>query len=210
MMLFVANIGSTMAKMFAFVFSRITLIFCCRMSSKKKRALELKNRQKLMEKKNSPIEIIDGKMPLPNEQIKSSLKPIKDESTSSKQTDPSNSLSITTSTTDMRPLPADVRLNMLTGVGSNSTTSRSLTSSINSIGDKPKDAIVRINELIRQSSVQDIEERNDEEPTRRKSIDISPIQYYIDETNKLTSNLDSPVQNQSNDKEENHMQQVRN
>ncbi|CAF5007780.1 unnamed protein product, partial [Rotaria sp. Silwood1] len=39
MMLFVANIGSTMAKMFAFVFSRITMIFCCRMSNKKKRAL---------------------------------------------------------------------------------------------------------------------------------------------------------------------------
>ena len=47
MMLFVANIGSTMAKMFAFVFSRITRIFCCRMSNKKKRALALKNRQKL-------------------------------------------------------------------------------------------------------------------------------------------------------------------
>ncbi|CAF3920096.1 unnamed protein product, partial [Rotaria magnacalcarata] len=52
MMLFVANMGSTMAKLFAFVFSRITMIFCCRMTNKKKRTLALKNRQKLMEKNN--------------------------------------------------------------------------------------------------------------------------------------------------------------
>jgi len=202
-MLFVGNIGSTMARTFAFVFSRITMIFCCRMSNKKKRALALKNRQKLMEKPNQSIAIVDEKPPLFIEQVKSNLKSIKDESISSKQTDPSHSLSITSSTADIRALPADVRLNMLTGVGSYSNTSRSLTSSINSIGEKSKDAIVRMNELIRQNSDQHIEEIS-----RRKSIDISPIQYYINETNKLTINLDPPVPNNSMEIDENNMKQV--
>jgi hypothetical protein len=203
MMLFVGNIGSTMARTFAFVFSRITMIFCCRMSNKKKRALALKNRQKLMEKPNQSIAIVDEKPPLFIEQVKSNLKSIKDESISSKQTDPSHSLSITSSTADIRALPADVRLNMLTGVSSYSNTSRSLTSSINSIGEKSKDAIVRMNELIRQNSDQHIEEIS-----RRKSIDISPIQYYINETNKLTINLDPPVPNTSMEIDENNMKQV--
>lgn len=203
MMLFVGNIGSTMARTFAFVFSRITMIFCCRMSNKKKRALALKNRQKLMEKPNQSIAIVDEKPPLFIEQVKSNLKSIKDESISSKQTDPSHSLSITSSTADIRALPADVRLNMLTGVSSYSNTSRSLTSSINSIGEKSKDAIVRMNELIRQNSDQHIEEI-----CRRKSIDISPIQYYINETNKLTINLDPPVPNTSMEIDENNMKQV--
>ncbi len=37
MMLFVANIGSTMAKLFAIVFSRIKMIFCCRWKDTKRR-----------------------------------------------------------------------------------------------------------------------------------------------------------------------------
>ncbi|CAF3880210.1 unnamed protein product [Rotaria sp. Silwood1] len=242
MMLFVANIGSTMAKMFAFVFSRITMIFCCRMSNKKKRALALKNRQKLMEKTNQSVVVIDEKLPTSklNEEIKdnvivtkSNLKSIKEEnikdSNLSKQINSSLSQSITNSTTDMnfsndlRQLPADIRLNILTGIPI-SNTSRSLTSSTNSIGDKSKDAIVRINELIRQSSVQDIEETNNNEreqqqQRRRQSIDMSPIQYYINETNKLTSNLDDSIQDKSivpvqqdkrtiTDEDENHMKQV--
>ncbi|CAF3788858.1 unnamed protein product, partial [Rotaria sp. Silwood1] len=241
MMLFVANIGSTMAKMFAFVFSRITMIFCCRMSNKKKRALALKNRQKLMEKTNQSVVVIDEKLPTSklNEEIKdnviitkSNLKSIKEEnikdSNLSKQINSSLSQSITNSTTDMnfsndlRQLPADIRLNILTGIPI-SNTSRSLTSSTNSIGDKSKDAIVRINELIRQSSVQDIEETNNNEreqqqQQRRQSIDMSPIQYYINETNKLTSNLDDSIQDKSivpvqqdkrtiTDEDENHMKQ---
>lgn len=36
MMLFVANIGSTMAKLFAFVFTRIKILFCCQWKNKKK------------------------------------------------------------------------------------------------------------------------------------------------------------------------------
>ena len=170
MMLFVANIGSTMAKMFAFVFSRITMIFCCRMSPKKKRASALKNRSKLM----------DEKPPLSTEQTKFNLKSIQEES----KIDPSHPQSTTSSTTDIRALPADVRLNMLTGVSSHSNTSRSLTSSVTSIGGKSKDAIVRMNELIRGNSDQHLEETN-----RRNSLDMNPIQYYINETNKLTSNL---------------------
>ncbi|CAF5084683.1 unnamed protein product [Rotaria sp. Silwood1] len=150
-----------MAKMFAFVFSRITMIFCCRMSNKKKRALALKNRQKLMEKTNQSVVVIDEKLPTSklNEEIKdnviitkSNLKSIKEEnikdSNLSKQINSSLSQSITNSTTDMnfsndlRQLPADIRLNILTGIPI-SNTSRSLTSSTNSIGDKSKDAIVR-------------------------------------------------------------------
>jgi len=207
-MLFVANIGSTMAKMFAFVFSRITMIFFCRMSNKKKRALALKNRQKLIEKNNQAILIVNEKLPISTEQIKSNLKPLKDDSISSKQTEPSNSLSMTSSTTDIRQLPADIRLNMLTGAVSNTSTSRSLTSSINSVEEKSKDAIIRINELIRQNSIQNIDEITNEEPHRRKSFDISPIQYYINETNKLTTNLDNSLQDKTIEKNENHMKQV--
>lgn len=222
MMLFVANIGSTMAKMFAFVFGRITMIFCCRMSAKKKRALALKNQQTLAEKtemNNASIVVIDEKVPMLTEQVKSNIKPTKDESLSSKQTEPtSNSLSMTSSATDIRSLPADVRLNMLTGISSTSTTtSRSLTSSINSIGERSKDAIVRMNELIRRNSEQNIEEVEQEEdiehppppPHRRKSMDMNPIQYYIEETNKLTSNLNTPLLIESIEKVENEMKQVK-
>ena len=60
MMLFVANIGSTMAETFVFVYRRIIMIFCCRMSNRKKRALALKNRQKLKEKNNNQSVIVLG------------------------------------------------------------------------------------------------------------------------------------------------------
>jgi hypothetical protein len=73
MMLFVANIGSTMAKMFAFVFSRLTMLFCCRWKNKKRR-ISLKNRQ------NNPTLItIDEKIPLEKSTTKSNLKRTKDE-----------------------------------------------------------------------------------------------------------------------------------
>jgi len=203
-MLFVANIGSTMARLFAFVFTRITMLLCCRLGSRKKRALALRNRQKLYEINNQP----DGKIPIlpSNEQTKEIIlttKPImKDENIKDPKIDP-----------NLRDLPADIRLNMLTGI-TDSFGSRSLTSSRMSLGEKSKDAIVRMNELIRQSSVQDIEEIHHDEPKRRQSMDVSPIQYYINETNRLTSNLDSstisvdkaenPIKNQ----EENNMKQV--
>jgi potassium channel subfamily K member 18 len=77
MMLFVANIGSTMARMFAFVFSRITMIFCCRWNTKRKRT-KRRRRQNLP----STSIILDGQIPI--EKIhdvttKSNLKRNKDE-----------------------------------------------------------------------------------------------------------------------------------
>lgn len=160
MMLFVANIGSTMARMFAFVFSRIMMIFCCRMSRKKKRALALKNRRKFLEK-TGQLSVIQDEKPLISKPIESVL--------------------------NIQPqIPADIRLNMLTGIHSNTKLNE----------EKPRDPIMRINELIRQNSSQNIEDDIKQEEThRRKSIDISPIQYYIDETNKLTNNLDRTVEN---------------
>ena len=65
MMLFVANIGSTMAKMFTFVFSRLTALFCCRWRSKKRRK-SFKTRPST----NPSLVMLDEKPP-----IKSSLKP---------------------------------------------------------------------------------------------------------------------------------------
>jgi hypothetical protein len=212
MMLFVANIGSTMAKMFAFVFTRITMVVCCRMGSNSKKAVALKNRQKLYEINNKS----DGKLPIltSNEQTKEII-----------TTPKSNLKSIKDSTTDVNlpndvpDLPAYMRLNMLTGI-SNSSIPPSLASSRNSIGEKSKDAMVRMNELIRQNSVQDIEEINYDEPKRRRSVDLSPIQYYINETNRLTSNLDTSAQDKSvapiekdenptANQEENNMKQVK-
>lgn len=211
-MLFVANIGSTMAKMFAFVFRRIMMIFCCRMSARKKRALAQKNRQKLVEKSSvSNTIVIDEKPPIP---IKSNLTPIEDtdelveqsasSATAARQIHPQSSTSLTNSTTDVRQLPANVRLNMLTGM-TNSTTSRSFTSSSGSVADRSKDAIGRINDLIRQDSLQrfDNEQRSEEDQQqqqqrrRRRSAEVSPIEYYINETKKLTINLESPKHSQS-------------
>jgi hypothetical protein len=74
MMLFVANIGSTMAKMFAFVFSRITMLFCCRWKNKKKRR-SLKPRQT----NNQTTITLDEKMPIEKSTTKSNLKRTKDE-----------------------------------------------------------------------------------------------------------------------------------
>ena len=213
MMLFVANIGSTMAKMFAFVFRRIMMIFCCRMSARKKRALAQKNRQKLAEKSSvGNTIVIDEKPPIP---IKSNLTPIEDTDepieqsasspTTAEQTHPQSSTSLTNSTTDVRQLPANVRLNMLTGM-TNSSTSRSLTSSSGSVADRSKDAIGRINDLIRQDSLQrfdnerseeDQQQQQQQQRRRRRSAEVSPIEYYINETKKLTTNLESPKHSQS-------------
>jgi hypothetical protein len=74
MMLFVANIGSTMARMFAFVFSRITMLFCCRWKNKKKRR-SLKPRQT----NNQTTITRDEKMPIEKSTTKSNLKRTKDE-----------------------------------------------------------------------------------------------------------------------------------
>jgi hypothetical protein len=70
MMLFVANIGSTMAKMFAFVFSRLTMIFCCRWKNQKKR-----KSLKIGKKPAETTIILDGRLPI----IKSNLKQTKDD-----------------------------------------------------------------------------------------------------------------------------------
>jgi hypothetical protein len=104
---------------------------------------------------------------------------------------------------------------MLTGVPTNMTKSRSLTSSTSTVGERSKDALVRINELIRQNSVQDVEDKTNDvifhnnhilsssnQDKRRRSDDINPIQFYIDETNKLTSNLKNSVNNQTNGKKQ--------
>ena len=114
-------------------------------------------------------------------------------------------------------LPADIRLNMLTGVSTPMTKSRSLVSSTSTVGERSKDALVRINELIRQSSVQDVEkkmlaevEQDDDDDdmmissgnltTRRRSVEINPIEYYINETKKLTSNLETSTRDSANGK----------
>jgi hypothetical protein len=107
-------------------------------------------------------------------------------------------------------LSADIRLNMLTGLSTHIPVSHSLTASSSASTmtvERSKDALIRINELIRENSVQDVEKRvlsddgkdhdNNKETSadyraRRRSIDISPIQYYIDETNKLTDDLERP------------------
>ena len=190
MMLFVANIGSTMAKLFAFVFTRITMIFCCRMTAKKKRALAAKNRQKTLEK-SMPITTninLEEKLSIPTKMIQTGGEE-KIVIEHDEKAEPSSSSS-TTSRPDIRSVPANVRLNMLTGVTKVSHSS-SLTSSASSVPDRSKDAIVRINELIRQSSVQEFHENENFEPEkRRRSAEFSPIEYYINETNKLTNNLD--------------------
>jgi hypothetical protein len=75
MMLFVANIGSTMAKMFAFVFSRITMVFCCRWKNKRRRRKTLKARQQ----NNQTSITVDEKASAEKLTPKSSLKRNKDE-----------------------------------------------------------------------------------------------------------------------------------
>ena len=136
----------------------------------------------------------------------------------------------TTSTTKpvMQSLPADIRLNMLTGLTNPCLMphqpARSLASSTSTVHERSKDAMTRINNLIRQNSVQDVqkslaveEDLDDkdvfltpvEHPTqqqqrRRRSIDVNPIQFYIDETKKLTENLENPVEIQTSSTTENN------
>ena len=105
-------------------------------------------------------------------------------------------------------LPADVRLDMLTGISLPSHRTRSINSSTTTVGERSKDAITRINDLIRQSSFQDVDKRmfaevedefflsNIDTDERCASVEINPIQYYIDETNKLTNNLDVSTEQQ--------------
>ncbi|CAF2757149.1 unnamed protein product [Rotaria sp. Silwood2] len=233
MMLFVANIGSTMAKLFAFVFSRLYMIFCCRWKNKKKR----RNLKKSQQKNNQISIIVDEQKSI----TKSNLKYTKDDQEVVEKilidnnNDQSSNVHLQTqinsssqykkiSTTDTKQLPADIRLDMLTGVAINKTKSRSSTSPTNTVGERSKDALVRINELIRQNSVQDVEKQvNDEifndndvlltltkHDERRSSNDISPIQFYINETNKLTSNLESSLHDKTIIKSEQEKQNITN
>lgn len=103
-------------------------------------------------------------------------------------------------TLDTKQLPADVRLNMLTGVPTMANKSPSIGSSTHTTEERSKDALDRINELIRKNSVPNADNKvNDHLSTsihqrqRRKSEDISPIQFYINETNKLTSKLETAL-----------------
>ncbi|CAF2923735.1 unnamed protein product [Rotaria sp. Silwood2] len=233
MMLFVANIGSTMAKLFAFVFSRLYMIFCCRWKNKKKR----RNLKKSQQKNNQISIIVDEQKSI----TKSNLKYTKDDQEVVEKilidnnNDQSSNVHLQTqinsssqykkiSTTDTKQLPADIRLDMLTGVAINKTKSRSSTSPTNTVGERSKDALVRINELIRQNSVQDVEKQvNDEifndndvlltltkHDERRSSNDISPIQFYINETNKLTSNLENSLHDKTIIKSEQEKQNITN
>ena len=205
MMLFVANIGSTMAKMFAFVFSRITMIFCCRWK-KDKRRRSVKPRQ------------INNQTTIVFDEKKSNLKRTKDERELSENTSPlpdlpakpkfrldsNSSHGSSLNNTDSKQLPADIRLNMLTGAPSHPSRSRSVTSSTSTVVERSKDALVRINELIRQNSVQDVDMKSNDDvflsspPANHSNQsqtldDISSIQFYINETNKLTSNLENSI-----------------
>lgn len=187
MMLFVANIGSTMARLFAFVFSRIKAIFCCRWKNKKKR-VSLKSKPKF----DQTIIHIDEKPPTTNKQEPIEEKPMLESTKSS-------------TTQETKQLPADMRLNMLTGVSTSlPPRARSSISSASTTSERSKDALVRINALLRQTSVQDIDESISSNRTETqqypRSEDLSPIQFYINETNKLTSNLENSINEQLIDK----------
>jgi hypothetical protein len=222
MMLFVANIGSTMAKMFAFVFSRITMIFCCRWKNKRRR-----RKLKTPPPNDQTTILLDEKIPIETLTSKSNLKQSKknlffrekiffvvlasidqDNDHSSKTSSPieTNSNNIANPSTDTKPLPADIRLNLLTGVPTNTAKSRS-PSSTSVTSERSKDALVRINELLRQNSVQDLEKKitddsSNESNQRSRSDNMSPIQFYINETNKLTSNLENSIHEQTIIKQE--------
>ncbi|CAF0803680.1 unnamed protein product [Didymodactylos carnosus] len=255
MMLFVANIGSTMARMFRFVFSRITIIVCCRMHKKKRpqkvksmtvnntldklpsytlRNTNIKTTPSLELKQHHQSTLLSQQNEsVPNLTTKSSIKRSKDNNSLSVQStsvidenntklrfqslssSPSNSSSSSSSVntdddeknleTNVRSLPADIRLNLLTGVPVTHKQRNSLTTSIrsntsmtdsNGGGGRKKDAINRINELIRQNSVQDDEDNNKDNINgvrnqNRQSTDLNPIEFYINETLKLTTNLDN-------------------
>lgn len=115
---------------------------------------------------------------------------------------------------DPKLLPADVRLNLLTGVPSEMTKSHSVTSSTNSVSSRPKDALSRINDLIKQSSVHDNDDQAADDAihgNRRLSLpstdeqalkEANSIQFYINETNKLTNNLENSIHNSTLNKTE--------
>ncbi|CAF0903741.1 unnamed protein product [Didymodactylos carnosus] len=252
MMLFVANIGSTMARMFRFVFSRIKMVLCCRTSKKKQRLQKVKSMtvNHSVDKlppytlRNTNIETTpstefdqyqqhstqppqQNDLP-PNLTTKSSIKRSQDNTLSSVQstavTDKSSSKlrfqslssspsisSISSASSDddekeldtnVRSLPADIRLNILTGVPITNKQQNSLATSVysdtsindGSVGlERKKYAIDRINDLIRQNSVHDNEDNDevsDGNHQRRRSTGLSPIEFYINETLKLTTNLD--------------------
>ncbi|CAM4781902.1 unnamed protein product [Rotaria magnacalcarata] len=221
MMLFVANIGSTMAKLFAFVFSRIKIIFCCRWRNKNKRVSLKKTPQQA--DKETTIHIdekqITTKSNLKQTEVDQKLleKVTTDESLKfylpTQMDSLSNSPTQTNeiSTSDTKQLPADIRLNMLTGAPATMNKSRSLASSTNTVEERSKDALDRINELIRKNSVLDTDNQDNNEfcndddrlltltnqDRRHQLHDISPIEFYINETNKLTNNLESPLNDES-------------
>ncbi|CAF4683837.1 unnamed protein product, partial [Rotaria socialis] len=130
------------------------------------------------------------------------------------QTDSSSNLPSQTneiSTSDTKRLPADIRLNMLTGAPTTMNKSRSLASSTNTVEERSKDALDRINELIRKNSVLDTDNTDNNEvcndddrlltstnqDRRHQLHNISSIEFYINETNKLTNNLESSLDDES-------------
>jgi hypothetical protein len=99
---------------------------------------------------------------------------------------------------------------MLTGIPTNMSKSRSSVTSTSTTDDRSKGALVRINELIRQNSVQDVEKKMNDDvlfsltdvDKRRRIDEISPIEFYINETNKLTNNLENSIHEQTMTKQE--------
>ena len=107
-------------------------------------------------------------------------------------------------------MPADVRLNMLTGVLTNIPKSHSLTASNSTVDERSKDALVRIDELIRQNFAQGVGNKVDDSiinmnislssihyDKRRQSNEISPMHFYANETNKLTTDLKNSMDQQN-------------
>ncbi|CAF3247357.1 unnamed protein product [Rotaria socialis] len=221
MMLFVANIGSTMAKLFAFVFSRIKIIFCCRWRNKNKRVSLKKTPQQ--DDKETTIKIDEQQITKKSnlKQTKADQELLEKVTTDGSlklylpaQTDSSSNLPSQTneiSTSDTKRLPADIRLNMLTGAPTTMNKSRSLASSTNTVEERSKDALDRINELIRKNSVLDTDNTDNNEvcndddrlltstnqDRRHQLHNISSIEFYINETNKLTNNLESSLDDES-------------
>ncbi|UJR31582.1 hypothetical protein I4U23_019069 [Adineta vaga] len=219
MMLFVANIGSTMAQMFTFVFSRLTMIFCCRWRSKKRRKsfkIRISTNQTAITLDEKSMNKSNMKQQ-PNEN-KTSLDDHLSKPPSSTTIDPSP----TSLTNELKPpsidpklLPADVRLNLLTGILPEMQKSHSVASSTSLVSNRSKDALSRINDLIKQSSAHEHDDQiaddvfqdenslfspENNRQERKQVDDISPIQFYINETNKLTNNLESSIQNQISNK----------
>ncbi|CAF0774828.1 unnamed protein product [Adineta ricciae] len=218
MMLFVANIGSTMAKMFTFVFSRLTTIFCCRWRNKKRRksfrirvstnqiAITLDEKPTL--KSNIKLPTLETR-PTVDDQLLKFSSPINIDSPPTPSTSETR-----TPPLDPKLLPADVRLNLLTGVPTEMTKSHSVTSSTNSVSNRPKDALSRINDLIKQSSVHDNDDQAADKAihdNKRLSLpstdqqvvnEANSIQFYINETEKLTNKLENSIHSSTLNKTE--------